>query len=47
VQRAYPLDWLKRELARAGFSGIGCFADFTREPAGADAGRAFFAARKL
>ncbi|MCC2686883.1 MAG: methyltransferase type 12, partial [Paenibacillaceae bacterium] len=47
VQRAYPLDWLKQELARAGFGGIGCFADFTREPVDERAGRAFFAARKL
>jgi hypothetical protein len=47
VQRAYPLDWLKRELAQAGFGRIGCFADFTREPADEQAGRAFFAAHKL
>jgi SAM-dependent methyltransferase len=47
IQRAYPLDWLKHELERAGFCRIGCFADFTREPADEQrAGRAFFAAHK-
>lgn len=46
VQRAYPLDWLERELAAAGFTDIRITADFTSKSPGSDAERAFFTARK-
>ncbi|WP_135546569.1 class I SAM-dependent DNA methyltransferase [Paenibacillus cymbidii] len=46
VQRAYPPDWLARELARAGFRDVETFADFTFRPANERTERAFFVARK-
>jgi SAM-dependent methyltransferase len=46
VQRAYPLAWLERQLAAAGFTDIACTADFTWEPPKASSQRAFFTARK-
>lgn len=46
VQRAYPLEWLERELAAAGFTDIRITADFTDKPPGREPERAFFTARK-
>lgn len=46
VQRAYPLEWLHGELARAGFRQIETYADFTFRPANERTERAFFVACK-
>jgi ubiquinone/menaquinone biosynthesis C-methylase UbiE len=46
VQRAYKLDWLKRQLLQAGFSDVDCFGDFRFEPVTAETERAFFVCRK-
>jgi SAM-dependent methyltransferase len=46
VQRAYPLQWLQRELAAAGFADIRITADFSDKPPALDSQRAFFAALK-
>ncbi|KIL37927.1 methyltransferase type 12 [Gordoniibacillus kamchatkensis] len=46
TQRAYPLDWLERELAAAGFSNIRVCADFFDKPPNAGTQRAFFSAVK-
>lgn len=46
IQRAYPLDWLERELAAAGFKDIRVSADFTAKPPAAGSQRAFFTAVK-
>lgn len=46
VQRAYPLEWLKGELAKAGFAEVRALGDFTWEEADGETVRAFFIAKK-
>ncbi|MCS7458534.1 class I SAM-dependent methyltransferase [Paenibacillus doosanensis] len=46
VQRAYPLDWLKRQLLSAGFKEVDCYADFLWKSVTETTQRAFFVARK-
>ncbi|MDB5056199.1 MAG: methyltransferase type 12 [Bacilli bacterium] len=46
VQRAYKLDWLKRQLTQVGFEQAECFGDFQWEPVNAKTERAFFVCRK-
>lgn len=46
TQRAYPLDWLERELYKAGFAEVRRFADFTFEEPDERTSRVFFAAKK-
>lgn len=46
TQRAYPLEWVERELRRAGFAEVRRFADFTFEEPDERTNRVFFAAKK-
>lgn len=46
TQRAYPLEWLKRQLLDAGFGEVELYADFAWEPVTDTTERAFFVARK-
>jgi SAM-dependent methyltransferase len=46
IQRAYRLDWLKRQLLEIGFSEVDCFGDFRFVPVHAETERAFFICRK-
>jgi hypothetical protein len=46
IQRAYRLDWLKRQLLEVGFNDVECFGDFRFEPVHAETERAFFICRK-
>ncbi|AIQ63099.1 methyltransferase type 12 [Paenibacillus stellifer] len=46
VQRAYDPEWMKEELARAGFRNIEVYADFEWIAAGDDAERLFYVAVK-
>ncbi|WP_058301972.1 class I SAM-dependent DNA methyltransferase [Gorillibacterium timonense] len=45
-QRAYPLDWLRLELLKAGFSRVDLYSDFTWNPVSQETERAFFVAFK-
>jgi len=46
VQRAYSLEWLRKELLAAGFGRVDLYGDFTWNPAGKETERAFFVAVK-
>lgn len=45
-QRAYPLEWLERELKAAGFGRVDVYADFRFEAPSEETERAFFVAVK-
>jgi SAM-dependent methyltransferase len=46
IQRAYSIDWLKKELLIVGFTEVECYADFLWKPVTETTQRAFFVARK-
>ncbi|TDF96778.1 class I SAM-dependent DNA methyltransferase [Paenibacillus piri] len=46
VQRAYPIDWLKKRLLATGFREAECYADFLWKPVTETTRRAFFVALK-
>jgi len=46
VQRAYKLDWLKRQLLSSGFTKVACYGDFSWQPVNEHTKRAFFVCEK-